>query len=129
MSYKDPSIAAAMRQFEMEPALLVVREIVPQDHAEKVLLAAIIRRAAYDLALYKGDRRSLARSLYQQARDWIFEDNDIIGEDWQDSFMTFRNLCWLLNRDPAKLRREILKLKKKDVRQYDMFDGHSAHRV
>lgn len=129
MSHKDPTIAAAMRQFEMEPALLVVREVIPQDHAEKVLLAAIIRRAAYDLALYKGDRRSIARSLYQQAKEWIFSDQETVGDDWKDSFMTFRNLCWLLNRDPVKLRQDILKLKKKDVRQYDMFDGHSANRV
>lgn len=124
----DPSIAAAMRRFEMEPALLVVRGIVPQDYAEKVLLAAVIRRAAYDLALYKGDRRTIARTLYQAARDWIFADVDG-AKEWTDDFMSFRNLCWMLNRDPVKMRQDILKLKKKDVRQYDMFDGHSANRV
>jgi len=129
MKDRDPSIAMAMRRFEMEPALLVIREIVPQIYAEKVLLAAIIRRAAYDLALYRGDRRTLARSLYQAARDWIFSDKDEGGEDWVDDFMSFRNLCWLLNRDPEKMRQDILKLKKKDVRQYDMFDGHPANRL
>ena len=113
-----------MRQFEMEPALLVIREIVPQVHAERVLLAAVIRRAAYDLALYKGDRRTVARALYQQARDWIFDDTeDDCSLSFVQRFMSFRNLCLLLNQNPTKMRQKILKLKKRDVRQYDMFDG------
>jgi hypothetical protein len=122
MNYSDPIISAAMRRFEMEPALLVVREVVPQIHAEKVLLAAIIRRAAYDLALYKGDRRTNAKNLYQQAKEWIFDDSE--STERQEQFMSFCNICWMLNESPTKLRQKILKLKKRDVRQYDMFDGH-----
>jgi hypothetical protein len=122
MSERDPVICAAMHRFEMEPALLVVREILPQVHAEKVLLAAIIRRAAYDLALYKGDRRTDHKNLYIQAREWIFDDTDQL--DRSEQFMSFRNLCWMLNESPERLRQKILKLKKRDVRQYDMFDGH-----
>jgi len=124
MRENDPVISAAIRRFEMEPALLVVREIIPQLHAEKVLLAAVIRRAAYDLALYKGDRRTTAKNLYQQAREWIFEDEENGQAEFEEQFMTFRNLCWMLNENPNKLRAKILKLKKRDVRQYDMFDGH-----
>ena len=108
----------------MEPALLVVREIFPQTHAEKVLLATVIRRAAFDLALYKGDRRTLAKNLYKQAKDWIFADDEELTAP-EDVFMSFSNLCWLLNRDPNEMRRKILRLKKRDVRQYDMFDGSS----
>ena len=112
-----------IRKFRMEPALLVVRPLqiaVP----EKVLLVYVLRRAAFDPAWYKGDRRLSGQLLYKDAKEWIFEENIDDLPDRDDRLMSFANICFMLNKSPEVMRQKILKLKKKDVRQYDMFDGH-----
>lgn len=114
----------ALRRLEMEPVALSVREVIPASHSEKVLLAAIIRRAAYDIALYKGDRRLAAKTLWRQAYNWVYADDSDVITDPIDRFMSFSNVCLILDRDPAETRHKISKLNKRDVRQYDMFDSH-----
>jgi hypothetical protein len=134
-----------MQRFQLEPSLLIVREILPQSYAEKMLLATVLRRAAFDIAQYKRDRRPEARRLYREAKDWVFSDDDdsaarLFGEYKTkgkktatqtqqaqlrlfDQLMSFRSLCWHLQQDPRLMRQKIMKLKKRDVRQYDMFNG------
>lgn len=104
--------------------VLVVRERSMPRTAEKLLLASVLRRAAYDLALYKGDRRLAARTLWRQAKLWIFEDDVDKLKSPLDKMMSFRNICMILNRDPEDMRRKITALTKKDVRKYDMIDSH-----
>jgi hypothetical protein len=118
------SHAQMISRLQLEPEMLVVREIVPVSRSERILLAAIIRRAAYDIALYRGDRRLPAQNLWRQAYNWVYLDDADCLRDHADRFMSFKNLCILLDRDPDETRQKIAKLNKKDVRQYDMFDAH-----
>jgi hypothetical protein len=96
--------------------ILTVRQYVPEFHQEKLLLASIIRRAAYDIALYKNSPSLSKKRLYVDALSWMFQDDD--------GFTSFRNICMLLDRDPATIREKSLKLTRKDVKKFDMVDTH-----
>lgn len=96
--------------------ILTVREYIPEFHQEKLLLASIIRRAAYDVALYKNSASLPKKRLYIDALTWLLQDGD--------GFTSFGNICMLLDRDPDTIRREALKLTRKDVKKIDMVDTH-----
>lgn len=113
-----------IRKFTLLPSLLIVRP-VSLSTPENILLVYILRRAAYDLAWYKGDKRLSAQVLYRDAKAWIFDEREEDCANHMDRLMSFDNICFMLNRRPEIVRQKILKMKKKDVRQYDMFDGTS----
>ena len=93
-----------------------IRPITPDGHSEMLLWAAVLRRAAYDIALYKRDRRLKFRKWGDDAYRWMFaEDTENIN--------SFLNLCYFLNQNPTQFRRNTLRLKKKDVHKYDMVDS------
>lgn len=96
--------------------ILAVREYIPEFHQEKLLLASIIRRAAYDIALYKNSKSLSKKRLYVDALSWLLQEDD--------GFTSFCNICMLLDRDPDTIRRETLKLTRKDVKKIDMVDTH-----
>jgi hypothetical protein len=96
--------------------ILTVREYIPEFHQEKLLLASIIRRAAYDIALYKNSTALPKKRLYIDALAWMLQDDD--------GFTSFCNICMLLDRDPDTIRKESLKLTRKDVKKIDMVDTH-----
>jgi len=103
--------------------ILAVRPHIPDGHQEKLLLASIIRRAAYDIALYKTSASLSKRRLYAEAHAWMFTDDlDRVHPD--DRFTSFLNICMLLDQDPATIRRKSLRLTRKDVKKFDMVDTH-----
>lgn len=102
--------------------MLAVRAIWPQGHGEKLLLAAIIRRAAYDIALYRGDKRVKFRKIWNAAHKWMFSDHT---NNRADRFTSFVSICTLLDQDPREIRRKTLRLTRKDVRKYDMVGPHA----
>ena len=102
---------------------LTVREYIPRGHQEKLLLASIIRRAAYDIALYKNSTSLSKKRLYADALAWMLQDDENkLHPD--DRFTSFCNICMILDQDPATIRRKSLKLTSKDVKKFDMVDTH-----
>lgn len=97
--------------------LLLVHACRPTGQGEKLLLAAIIRRAAFDIALYKGSKKLSRRRIWEGAYTWMMSDRD-------DYFTSFVSICNLLDQDPNEIRRKSLKLTRKDVKKYDMVDTH-----
>lgn len=102
--------------------ILTVRQHVPEHHQEKLLLASIIRRAAYDIALYRHSKSLPKRRLYFDALAWMLRDDGRTSPG--DHFTSFRNICMLLDQDPDTIRRKSLKLTRKDVKKFDMVDTH-----
>jgi hypothetical protein len=82
-----------------------------------LLWAAVLRRAAYDIALYKRDRRLKFRKWGDDAYRWMFTDDTV-------TINSFLNLCYFLNQNPTQFRRNTLRLKKKDVHKYDMVESY-----
>lgn len=76
-------------------------------------MAAIVRRAAVDLVLYKDHDTLKLRKLGEDAHDWIFE-NDPPDESEHCSFLA---VCSALNVDPATLRERILLVTEEDARR------------
>jgi len=98
-------------------AVLVIQPAHEDIHAIKLLLAAIIRRGAFDIALYKGAKKLANRRIWEAAYRWMFSDQD-------DYFTSFVSLCTVLDQDPNEIRRKTLRLQRKDVKKYDMVDVH-----
>jgi hypothetical protein len=98
-------------------SLLFVQPIWPAAQGEKLLLAAVIRRAAYDVALYKGAKKLVQRRMWEGAFNWLMSDRE-------DYFTSFVSICNLLDQDPKELRRKALKLTRKDVKKYDLVDAY-----
>lgn len=98
-------------------ALLFVQPVHTDVHAIKLLLAAIIRRSAFDIALYRGAKKLPKRRLWEDSYRWMFDDRD-------SHFTSFMSLCTVLDQDPAEIRRKTMLLKREDVRKFDMVDVH-----
>ena len=99
--------------------IVFVRRDWPQGHGERLLMAAIIRRAAFDVALYKGATKLIPRRLWKDAHDWLMND----GEEY---FMSFRSICTILDQDPHEIREKALLLQRNDVKKFDMVDAHGG---
>jgi len=97
--------------------ILCVQQCSPDGHSEMLLWAAVLRRAAYDIALYKRDKRLKFRKWGDAAYRWMFENDE-------ENFNSFLNICHWLNQNPTQFRRSTLKLRKKDVHKYDMVDTY-----
>lgn len=82
---------------------------VAQDgEGERLLLASVIRRAAFDIALYRNAPRLVERRIGVGAYNWMFRDPN-------NHFMAFENICDLLNEDPEWIRQNTLRLRRADV--------------
>jgi hypothetical protein len=93
-------------------------QLFPDDvHAVKLLLAAIIRRSAFDIALYRGSTKLSRRRIWEESYHWMFTDRD-------DYFTSFLSLCTVLDQDPMEIRKKTLRLRREDVKKYDMVDAH-----
>jgi len=90
-----------------------VRPFRPPGHGERLLLAAIIRRAAFDIALYKTSPRQARRKYAVQAYLWMRNPDET-------HFTSFASICTVLDQDPKTLREKTLKLRREDVKKYDM---------
>jgi hypothetical protein len=76
---------------------------------EKKLMLAILRDSVECLDKYRSSRSSYGRALYQDAIEWI-TDNDTA---W---LFSFTNICDLLGIDPDYLRSNLLKREHKTAR-------------
>lgn len=100
------------------PTVFIIHERRDEMTNVKMLLAAVIRRAAFDIALYRNDKRLVNRRIAMQAARWMFED-DLVGKSREDRFISFLNVCEILNQDPNVIRRKTLALQAGDVRKFD----------
>ena len=87
----------------------------PDGYGERLFLAAILRRAAYDIALYKDASRLVLRRRWLNAYKWMFDETD-------DHFTSFLSICNILDQDPGRVRRLTLTLTRKDVRKAEHVD-------
>jgi len=92
-------------------------QIMEDGRGEKLLLAAILRRAAYDIALYRGETELWKLKIWKDAHDWMFH-----GED--NRYLSFHHICYLLDQNAMQIRRKTLRLTKQDVRKYDMVESN-----
>jgi hypothetical protein len=104
-------------------SLLYVRATIPECQGERLLLAAILRRACFDIALYRATPDLKRRKIWKEAYQWMFTDDEM-GLHPDDRFTSFLNICTLLDQDPATIRRKTLKLTRKDVKKFEMVDTH-----
>ena len=81
----------------------------------RALLLELIRRAAFDLVLYRSSTRILQRTLAQQAYEWFFLE--MPGHSsWAEreregkECMSFLAICEALGLDPVKTRQHVQKL-------------------
>lgn len=69
---------------------------------------AVLRRAIWDFAMYRDSPKgSKQYELAVDAAGWIWFDGQEMG--------TFRDLCLHLDLDYVSLRKQIMKLRRKDV--------------
>ena len=101
-------------------AVLFITPCRPPGSGERLLLASILRRAAYDIALYRNARKLKLQRLGRGAYDWMFDNRPVQSLPPDDRFTSFLNICTLLDQDPNEIRRKTLKLTRKDVRKFDM---------
>jgi hypothetical protein len=85
----------------------------PDGYGEKLLLGAILRRAAYDIALYRGSQRLKARRLWRKAYEWMMSDDE-------SHFTSFVSICTILGWDPMLIRSMTDELRREDVKKFDM---------
>jgi len=104
--------------------VLLVRPIIPEGYQERLLLAAILRRACYDIALYKSSKKLKYRRVYIGAYRWMFDDTESQRLHPADRFTSFLNVCTILDQDPETVRKKTLKLTRKDVKKFEMVDPY-----
>jgi len=80
-----------------------------QLEGEKRLMIAILKDAVECLDKYRSARSSAARSLYQNALEWVQDKST----DW---LFSFTNICDLLGFDPEYLRGVLLKRENQSIR-------------
>lgn len=102
--------------------LLYIRPLYSETHGIKVLLAAILRRACFDIAMYKDARDLRRHRLWEDAHNWMF-DTTSTGVD---SFTSFVSICTILDQDPERIRGLTLKLTRKDVKKFEMVSTHDG---
>ena len=76
---------------------------------EKRLMIAILKDAVECLDKFRGSRTSAGRSHYENALDWVQDENT----EW---LFSFTNICDLLGFDPHYLREVLLKRENKYVK-------------
>ena len=100
------------------PTMLVIRPIYQKGRGERLLLAAVIRRAAFDIALYRNDPKLVNRRLAVSAFNWMFRSDERTMK-CADRYMSFLNICEVLDQDPEWIRNGTLQMKKTDVKKFD----------
>jgi hypothetical protein len=91
--------------------------VKPEGQGERLLLAAILRRAAFDIALYRGSTVLHQRKLWEEAHRWMFVSDS-------DHFTSFTSVCTILNQDPNDIRAKTLQLRRQDVKKFNMVESY-----
>lgn len=81
---------------------------------ELMLCAAILRRAIYDMVLYKDDRRIKKRRMAVDAYHWMFESKET------EKVHSFVGICHSLSMDPDWVRQRVRSFDKESVRKFDI---------
>jgi hypothetical protein len=134
----ETSIRLIEEEEEEEEPLVRDEALVLQEiNGSKTLLLEIIRRAAYDYVLYRGNRRLAYRILAEQAHAWLFTERPGT-KDWnhrqrEGKFITsFEAICEALDLDPDGVRDHVKRLTPRNVmsvgrpaeyRRRDVFSG------
>lgn len=121
----DPEPETAIRLIENEededePLVRDEALILQEINGSKTLLLEVIRRAAYDYVLYRGNRRLAYRILADQAYAWLFTERPGT-KDWnlrqrEGKFITsFEAICEALDLDPDGVRDHVKRLTPRNV--------------
>lgn len=121
----DPEPATSIRLVEEaeedeEPLVRDEALILQEINGSKTLLLEVIRRAAYDYVLYRGNRRLAYRILAEQAHAWLFTERPGT-KDWnlrqrEGKFITsFEAICEALDLDPDSVRNHVKRLTPRNV--------------
>jgi hypothetical protein len=104
-----------------QASLFVVKPYYEEQTKIKLLLASIIRRAAFDIALYRDDPKLVNRKVAWEAYRWMFREPQM-PPDPIDQFTSFLNICDVLDQDPEWIRRNTLELRREDVKKFDRIE-------
>lgn len=88
--------------------------------SEKLLLAAVLVRAVRDFVIHSRGSSIRDKRIAAAAREWIFDDPVPDAEDGEDdhlsNFMSFTNICLVMNLDREQVRRRILVMQPEETR-------------
>jgi hypothetical protein len=73
----------------------------PCKQGQRELAAGVLKQAAQDLRRFHNATSKVERELYFDAHSWV------VSEDYSWPF-SFSNVCQILNREPEKLRQELV---------------------
>lgn len=107
--------------------MLVVSPTWPALEGEKLLLASVIRRAAYDIAEYRGSTRLEHQKIWRDAYDWMFRE-PVRYEDPDDELMSFQSICEILQTSPNYIRAVTRLMSKKDIKRFQMVERNLVPR-
>jgi len=125
--------------------MFVVTPTWPALEGEKLLLASVIRRAAYDIAEYRGSTRLEHQKIWRDAYDWMFrEPHKIDPEELKarcavcgasqvgctpvggicpaEEAMSFLSICGALKTDPAYIRARTRMMTRQSIKRYQMVE-------
>ena len=101
--------------------MFVVSPTWPEFEGERLLLASIIRRAAYDIAEYRGATRLEHKKIWRDAYDWMFRPKNQY-EDPEDELMSFLSICEILRTDPEYIRSVTKLMTRQSIKRYQMVE-------
>jgi hypothetical protein len=93
-------------------AAAVIQPIQTDCVNERLLLAAVVRRAAFDIALYKDSVYASKRKLAVSAYNWMFNNTGV-------GITSFESICEILGQDESWIRQQTLLLRREDVKRLD----------
>lgn len=92
---------------------------VPIDGVDAILLlAAVLRRAMRDFALYRGHSRGRKAPYWRDADLWLFRrKRDHYYEDPDDAYMSVHNICFILGYSVERARTRALAMTREEALQ------------
>ena len=108
--------------------MFVVSPTWPELEGEKLLMASVIRRAAYDIAEYRGSTRLEQQKIWRDAYDWMFRP-PAKYDDPEDELMSFDSICEILRTDPKYIRAVTKLMSKRDIKRYQMVEPNYTESV
>lgn len=77
---------------------------------EKLLMIAVLADAVTCFQKYLFAKRRRAKSVFQEAQDWIFSDNE-------NPLFSYRNICEILDIDFQRLREGLMEWKRRQIEE------------
>lgn len=89
---------------------------VNEEEASKSLYRSMLARAIRDLVRYRGSDKPKFRHIYEEAHEWVFEEEVRDCQDRDDRFMSFESVCGILGFDHDRVRERIPHLTESDLK-------------